>query len=281
VVNPPTASIQQPTASIPSPITRHLPPTSDWNPEQYGRVRDERAQPFFDLMALVQPRPGMRVVDLGCGTGELTRELHVHLDARETLGIDSSPAMLAKAAGFAGDGLRFVAGDIGAFSGEGDYDLIFSNAALQWVPDHQALLRRLTAALSEQGQLAVQVPANHDHPSHLVAAQVAAEAPFREVLAGYVRQAPVLPPEDYASLLYHLGFREQLVRLHVYAHTLESREAVVEWVRGTLLTDYEKRMPSELWPRFLERYQERLLPQLADTRPFFYPFKRVLFWGMR
>ncbi len=281
MVNPPTADIQQPTAAIPSPVTRHPSPSSDWNPEQYSRFRDERAQPFFDLMALVQPRPGMRVVDLGCGTGELTRELHVHLDARETVGIDSSPAMLAKAAGFASDGLRFVAGDIDAFSGEGDFDLIFSNAALQWVPDHPALLRRLTAALSERGQLAVQVPANHDHPSHLVAAQVAAEAPFRDVLAGYVRQAPVLPPEEYATLLDRLGFREQLVRLHVYAHTLESREAVVEWVRGTLLTDYEKRMPPELWPSFLERYQERLLPQLADTRPFFYPFKRVLFWGAR
>ena len=81
-------------------------PSSDWNPEQYGRFRDERARPFFDLLDLVQPRPGMRVVDLGCGTGELTRELHRRLAARETIGIDNSPAMLAKSAAFAGDGLR-------------------------------------------------------------------------------------------------------------------------------------------------------------------------------
>lgn len=256
---------------------------ADWNPQQYGRFRGERAQPFFDLLALVQPRPreGMRVVDLGCGTGELTRELHVHLNARETLGLDSSPAMLAKAAAFAGDGLRFAAGDIGDFRGDGAYDLVFSNAALHWIPDHPALLRRLTAALAEEGQLAVQVPANDDHPSHAAAVAVAGEEPFRQVLGGHARQSPVLAPEAYATLLNELGYRRQRVCLQVYGHALESREAVVEWVRGSVLTDYEKRMPAALWPRFLERYRERLLPQLADTQPFFYPFKRVLFWGAR
>jgi trans-aconitate 2-methyltransferase len=258
-----------------------LSPSCDWNPEQYGRFRDERARPFFDLLDLVQPRPGMRVVDLGCGTGELTRELHRRLAARETIGIDNSPAMLARSAAFAGDGLRFEQGDIGAFASEGGYDLVFSNAALHWIPDHEALLPRLAAALTETGQLAVQVPANDDHPSHTTAVEVAREAPFREALGGHVRESPVLAPEVYATLLHRLGFREQHVRLQVYAHELGSREAVVEWVRGSVLTDYERRLPAELWPRFLERYRERLLPQLDDTRPFFYPFKRVLMWGAR
>jgi trans-aconitate 2-methyltransferase len=258
-----------------------LSPSCDWNPEQYGRFRDERARPFFDLLDLVQPRPGMRVVDLGCGTGELTRELHRKLAARETIGIDNSPAMLARSAAFAGDGLRFEQGDIGAFASEGGYDLVFSNAALHWIPDHEALLPRLAAALTETGQLAVQVPANDDHPSHTTAVEVAREAPFREALGGHVRESPVLAPEVYATLLHRLGFREQHVRLQVYAHELGSREAVVEWVRGSVLTDYERRLPAELWPRFLERYRERLLPQLDDTRPFFYPFKRVLMWGAR
>jgi trans-aconitate 2-methyltransferase len=256
-------------------------PTADWNPEQYGRFRDERAQPFFDLLDLVQPRPGMRVVDLGCGTGELTREMHQRLAARETIGIDNSPAMLAKSAVFAGDGLRFEQGDIGAFTSEGDNDLVFSNAALHWIPEHETLLPRLAVALTPTGQLAVQVPANDDHASHVTAVEVAREALFREALGGHVRQSPVLAPELYATLLHRLGFRDQHVRLQVYAHELESREAVVEWVRGSVLTDYERRLPAELWPRFLERYQERLLPQLEDARPFFYPFKRVLFWGSR
>ena len=256
-------------------------PSSDWNPEQYGRFRDERAQPFFDLLDLVQPRPGMRVVDLGCGTGELTRELHRRLAARETIGIDNSPAMLAKSAAFAGDGLSFEQGDIGAFDGEGDFDLVFSNAALHWVPDHEALLPRLAAALTETGQLAVQVPANDDHPSHATAVEVAREAPFREALGGHVRQSPVLAPEVYATLLHRLGFTRATRPLA----GLRARAGVARGGRGvgpgSVLTDYERRLPAELWPRFLERYRERLLPQLEEREPFFYPFKRVLFWGAR
>jgi trans-aconitate 2-methyltransferase len=256
-------------------------PSPDWNPDQYSRFHRERSQPFFDLLDLVEPRPGMRVVDLGCGTGELTQVLHRRLAARETIGVDTSPAMLAKTAAHAGDGLAFREGNIGAFAAEREYDLVFSNAALHWIPDHETLLPRLAAALTPTGQLAVQAPANDDHPSHATAVAVAREEPFRELLGGHTRQSPVLAPEAYAALLYRLGFPRQHVRMQVYAHELESREAVVEWVRGSVLTDYERRLPPEVWPRFLERYRERLLPQLEDARPFFYPFKRVLFWASR
>src|SRR2546423_5560447 len=89
-----------------------------WNPEQYERFRNERSQPFFDLLALVEARPAMRVVDLGCGTGELTRLLHQTLNASETLGLDSSAAMLAKSQGFAVDGSRFEQSEIGEFAAE-------------------------------------------------------------------------------------------------------------------------------------------------------------------
>ena len=261
-----------------------LSPSSDWNPEQYARFRAERAQPFFDLLDLVAQRPGMRVVDLGCGPGELTRELHLRLAAHETLGIDNSPAMLAKTVAFAGGGVRFVAGDIAAFpdaSEERGFDLVFSNAALHWVPDHEGLLARLTGSLAEHGQMAVQMPANDDHLSHRTAVEVAGEAPFRDALAGHVRRSPVLAPEAYATILHRLGCREQRVRLQVYGHRLPAREDVVEWVRGSVLTDYQRRMPDELWPRFLARYQELLLPRLEDAHPYFYTYKRILFWAVR
>src|SRR5688572_31302350 len=107
-----------------------------WSPDQYTRFAAERKQPFLDLAALVEPRPNMRVVDLGCGTGELTRELHEVLGARETLGIDSSAAMLAKAK--PADGVRFEQSTVEEFEG-GPFDLIFSNAALHWVADHEPL----------------------------------------------------------------------------------------------------------------------------------------------
>ncbi len=130
----------------------------------------------------------MRIVDLGCGTGELTREMHRRLAAGETVGIDSSPAMLAKSAEFAGDGLRFEQGDITAFAADGAFDLVFSNAAIQWVSDHEPLFARLAAALSPTGQLAVQMPANNDHPSHVTAFAIAGEPPFRDALGGYARE---------------------------------------------------------------------------------------------
>ena len=255
--------------------------SSTWDPEQYHRFRGERRQPFFDLLALVRPRPQMRVVDLGCGTGELTRVLHQHLAARETLGIDSSDTMLAKSQAFAGNGLSFEHGDLRAGRCDSHYDLVFSNAALHWVPDHEGLFHHLTTTLAPGGQLAVQVPANFDHPTHVVGAEVAGEEPFRTALAEHTHPSAVLTPDAYALLLAQLGYREQHVRLQVYLHSLASREEVVEWVKGTLLVGYQQRMPAELFARFLGRYRACLLPQLDDRRPYFYPFKRLLLWAMR
>jgi trans-aconitate 2-methyltransferase len=247
-----------------------------WNPEQYARFRDERAQPFYDLLALVEPCPGSRAVDLGCGPGELTRHLHDTLGCRETLGLDSSPAMLHKAAAHAGTGVTFAEQDIATFAPSEPYDLIFSNAALQWVEDHPRLFARLASALAPGGQLAVQMPANHDFPTHVVAAEVAQREPFRSALAGYVRTSPLLSAEAYAELLYELGFTRQSVRLQVYGHVLASRADVIEWVKGTLLTDYEKRLSPALFGTFLEQYRVALLPRLSERAPYFYPFKRLL-----
>jgi trans-aconitate 2-methyltransferase len=255
-----------------------------WDPTQYDRFRDERSRPFFDLLGLVRPKEAMRVVDLGCGTGELTRSLHHRLQAKETLGIDSSASMLERSRAFEGDRLSFARREITelvASTPPGRWDLVFSNAALHWVPDHPGLLARLTSALAPEGQLAIQVPANHDHASQLVAAEVAGEPPFGEALQGFVRRSPVLPPEEYAVLLDGLGYREPHVRLAVYGHRLASRDEVVEWVKATLLTDYQSRMADDLFPRFLERYRERLRLRLSDARPYFFTFKRILLWAQR
>jgi trans-aconitate 2-methyltransferase len=256
-----------------------LPTTADvWNPDQYGKFRDERSAPFRDLLALVRRGGSPRVVDLGCGTGELTRLAHEALSARETVGIDSSGAMLGKAQAHAGGGLSFRQGDIGTFA-EGGFDVVLSNAALHWVPGHGALLERMAGLLSRGGQLAFQVPANDAHPSHAVAREVAREPEFAAPLGGHVRESPVLEPERYAQLLFRLGFVEQRVRVEVYAHRLDARDDVVEWVRGTYLTDFQKRLDPATWERFLARYRERLLAALPDERPFLYTYRRVFVWG--
>jgi trans-aconitate 2-methyltransferase len=250
-----------------------------WSPDQYQRFRDERAQPFLDLLALVMPRPQLRALDLGCGTGELTSQLHHQLGCRETLGVDSSAAMLGQAAPLASATLRFELGDIAAFEAAQPFDLVLSNAAVQWVPDHPRVFERLRNSLAPGGQLAVQMPANHDFPSHVVAAEIASREPFQSALGGYQRHSPVLTPEVYAQLLHDLGFVRQSVRLQVYGHLLDSRSEVVEWVKGTLLTDYERRLPAPLFSQFLATYREALLPQLSPGKPYFYPFKRLLLWA--
>jgi trans-aconitate 2-methyltransferase len=258
-----------------------------WNPAQYGKFAAERARPFEDLLALVDPAPdGLRIehaVDLGCGTGEQTARLHEHLGAADTVGIDSSAAMLEKARPLEHAGLHFELGDIAAFDARREYDVVFSNAALHWVPDHPHLLRRLKDALRPHGQLAVQVPANADHPSHAIAFETAYDASFCEALrnAGdpLVEATPVLAPERYAVLLDELGFAEQHVRLQVYGHHLASTADVVEWTKGTTLTRYERGLPPELYVEFVDRYRRRLLEVLGDRSPYFYPFKRLLFWG--
>ena len=244
-----------------------------WSPEQYTRFASERKQPFTDLVALVERRPKMRVVDLGCGTGELTRELHDALGAEETVGIDDSETMLLKAGHFGGEMLQFEKGSIEAFVSDRPYDLIFSNAALHWIAAHEQLLTRLTNFLSARGQLAVQMPANDDHPSHSVAAEVAREFGLEP------RPDHVLPVQRYGELLHRLGYERQHVRLQVYGHVLPSTDDVVEWVRGALLTHYQSQLPPDRFEELLTEYRARLKRVLGEERPYFYTYKRVLVWG--
>lgn len=208
-----------------------------WNPDVYERFQEERSRPFYDLADMVRGQEGLRVLDLGCGTGKLTQYLHQKLAARETVGLDASENMLQKARQFEGDGLRFEFGQIEDDPVPGKFDLVFSNAALQWVKGHEALFEKLSAKLQPGGQLAVQVPAMDSEPVHIVAVETAQE--FSKELGGYVRRLEVLTLEDYARLLYKLRFVEQQVRLQIYGHVLPSREAVIEWYRGTLLTTYQ------------------------------------------
>jgi trans-aconitate 2-methyltransferase len=258
--------------------------TDTWDPKQYDKFQRERDQPFFDLLALVRPAPGMRVVDLGCGTGALTRILHERLQARDTIGIDRSARMLEDAIAAAPvAGLRFEVQTIDAFlSGDGGTpDLLFSNAVFQWIDGHETLLERLASRLAPCGQIAFQVPANHTHPSHLVADELTEVEPFRSALGGWRRALTVLEPEAYARLLFRYGFADPIVRLIVYPHVLAGPEEVVEWTKGTLLTEYARHLPSDLFDRFVEQYRARLMTRLDGDRPFFFPFKRILCWGQR
>ncbi|MGP8160840.1 MAG: methyltransferase domain-containing protein [Candidatus Dormibacteria bacterium] len=252
-------------------------PASPWDPEQYNRFAAEREQPFWDLRSLVEAAPSPRVADLGCGDGRLTAALHRELRAASTAGIDLSATMLARAASHAGGGVTFTSGDLATWSGAG-FDLIFSNAALQWVPDHAGVLERWRSSLAGGGQLAVQVPANADHPSHAVLRELAAERLGPDAPADPVA-ANVLAPEEYALLLDTLGFERQHVRLQVYAHRLRSAADVVEWMKGTSLTRFQLAMDTRDYEALVDEYRRRLVATLPGSRPYLYAFKRILMWG--
>lgn len=201
------------------------------------------------------------------------------------VGIDNSPAMLEIAEQHGRVEVGFRYGDISRWTSDADHDLVLANAALQWVPDHHAVLERWVAALAPGGQLAVQVPANHDHASHLASAQVARREPFLSALGGEPPADPVaanvLPPAGYAELLHELGVDEQSVRLQVYPHVFESSSDVVEWTKGTSLTRFFKRLPPEMHEPFVDAYRSELLGRIGDVSPYFYAFKRILMWGRR
>lgn len=201
----------------------------------------------------------MNVVDLGCGPGELTRRLASLLPDSEVLGLDSSAEMLPKEPGF-------QQGRIEDF--EGQFDLIFSHAALQWVDDHPSLFAKLWTCLKPGGQLLVQMPYNFDHPSHLAAVKVA------QSLGQPVRKFPMLPLEEYARLLYDLGAVESEVVLKVYPHILADADSIVEWTKGTLLTAYDTT------DAFLAAYREEVR-RACPGAPVFYGFKRLLLTATR
>src|SRR5262249_51638078 len=192
-----------------------------------------------------------------------------------TLGIDSSRAMIEQVKAQRAANLEFRSQEIEKFNEPG-WDLIFSHAALHWISDHRALFKTFSQLLNPAGQIAIQIPANENYPTQQISKVLAQEAPFYEALEGYVQSYGNLDIAEYAELLAELGFSEQHVRMQVYSHRLPSREAVVQWVLGTHLSDYKRRLPSALFEKFLDAYRERLFAALPDTKPFFYPFKRIL-----
>jgi len=244
-----------------------------WNPDQYHKFQAERSAPFDDLLKLVIVRPNLRSIDLGCGTGELTCRLADMLSGSQVLGLDSSPNMLEKARQFTRPGLSFSLGDQALL--QDNWDLIFSNAALQWSADHQSLLIHLFSKLSSGGQIAVQVPSNHTHISHRLIIETAQEEPFRSILQGFIRISPVLSIDHYAELLFSLGAEEIIVFEKVYGHILKNADEVVEWVSGTALVPYFERLGAEKEP-FLRALRRKMCAALPGS-PIYYPFKRTFF----
>ena len=229
----------------------------DWSARQYSAFEDERTRPVRDLVAAVPTRQVRRAVDLGCGPGNSTEVLAAAFPDAAMTGVDNSPDMLA-AARKRLPAVRFDLADLSAWNPPEAWDVMLSNAALQWVPDHAALLPRLVGRLAPGGSLAVQVPDNLDEPSQALMRQVAAERPWRETLADAAgARTAVGSAPWYYGLLRPLCARVDVWRT-TYHHPLNGAEAVVEWFRSTGLRPFLAPLDEAQRTGFVARYQEEV-----------------------
>lgn len=255
-----------------------------WSPSQYARFEAERNRPIHDLLAQLPVEGVAKVVDLGCGPGNSTELLIERFPGAVVSGMDSSAEMIA-AARKRLPGVVFEVADIkGWRSGEGPLDLIFANAALQWVPDHATLLPTLLAELAPGGRLAVQMPDNLDEPSHRLMREVAADGTWAARLAGSAGARHARHGADwYFRLLREAGAEVDVWRT-TYHHPLAGgAKAVVEWFKGSGLRPYVQPLEPEEADAFLARYEAavgKAYPALPDGTVLL-PFPRLLFVARR
>ncbi|GGD96448.1 trans-aconitate 2-methyltransferase [Aureimonas endophytica] len=241
---------------------------ADWNAALYLRFADERTRPARELLARVPANDPAVAVDLGCGPGNSTALLAERFPQAVLLGLDSSPDMLAKARGDL-PAARFVLGDIARFEPEAPVDLLFANASLQWLRDHETLLPRLFSLLAPGGVLAVQMPDNQEEPSHRLMREAAGAGQWRAKIddADKVR-ARILPAEAYYDLLAPLA-REVDIWRTTYHHVMADEGAIVEWVSATGLRPFLDPLDEDERAAFLADYRARLAaayPARADGR---------------
>lgn len=233
---------------------------SMWDPEQYLAFGDERSRPFFDLVARVGAKRPEHVVDLGCGPGQLTEALAARWPEATVWGVDSSAEMIDATRRCADvDGrLRFIHADLRDWQPPSQLDVVFSNATLQWVPEHVELLERLVSWLRPDGWLAFQVPGNFRAPSHRILAELRQSDRWRaHVGAGADRHLAVLDPAGYAEVLIGLGLAVDAWET-TYLHLLSGPDPVLEWVKGTGLRPVLAALDGTGQDLFLAQYAQAL-----------------------
>jgi trans-aconitate 2-methyltransferase len=257
-----------------------------WDPARYQAFSDDRSRPFGDLVARIAAESPRRVVDLGCGPGNLTATLAARWPDAEVVGIDSSASMLESAAELAADvpNLTFEQGAIEDWTPTDRDDVVVTNAALQWVPSHVELLPGWLAALPDGAWFAMQVPGNFDSPSHALMRSVAAEGPWASALEGVLRAEPVLDGAGYLDLFETAGLRTVAWET-TYLQLLQGEDPVLAWVRGTglrpALAALDAADPSgELTRAYETTYRDALRTAYpAGPHGTVYPFRRIFAVG--
>ncbi|MFF0288359.1 trans-aconitate 2-methyltransferase [Streptomyces sp. NPDC005262] len=210
--------------------------TPSWDPQQYLRHADHRTRPFRDLLARVPELPAApapRIADLGCGAGNVTALLADRWPEGRITGYDNSPQMLEQARAHATPFLDFAEADATTWTPDEPYDLIVSNALLQWVPGHTDRFPAWLDAITPGGTFAFQVPGNFDQPTHVLMRELAESPRWRSRLTGILRHADaVLTPTAYLDALTAPGITADVWET-TYLHLLQGEDAALDWVKGT------------------------------------------------
>ena len=252
---------------------------SDWNPNQYLKFAEERAQPCRDLAARIAVASVRSVIDLGCGPGNSTAVLRDRWPDAEFTGLDSSAEMIERARRES-PAHRWIAGDIAkwAAGGDGQFDVVFSNAALQWVSDHESLYPRLLSHVAPGGALAIQIPGNLNALPHRLMREVAAKPAWSRCFPpGKVREWHHHEMEFYYDVLAPAAARLELWATE-YLHILPDAASIVEWYRGTGLRPFIELLETDAdRQRFAADYLESLRPHFPPRAAggVLFPFRRI------
>ncbi len=245
-----------------------------WDPAQYLRFSDERLRPALDLLAQVPLSAPRRVIDLGCGPGNVTAVIRARFPDADVTGLDNSASMLERARRDVPD-CRFEQADASSWMPPAPPDLIYSNAALHWLGGHETLLPRLVSLLAPGGCLAVQMPAMHDAPLRALQQEVAARGRWASLLACVGSAPPILDPGAYWDLLRPVTASLDLWDT-TYMHALQGDDAVVQWAMGTSLRPFLAPLAGGMRADFLAAYAEAIrphYPKRADGTTLL-PFRR-------
>ncbi|WP_343321802.1 methyltransferase domain-containing protein [Sphingobacterium multivorum] len=252
-----------------------------WNPTVYNQFKDIRFKPFYDLSELVTADKIEHAVDLGCGTGEQTAILSEQFSQATFLGVDSSAEMLSKSHQLETERLKFRQSSVENFLAEPKtWDLIFSNAALQWLEDHQVLFPKIISKLNAGGQLAIQMPYQQENILNKILFELSMEEPYRSYLKGWNRASSVLDIDSYAQLLFDNGLDQLNLSLRVYPLIAPDAETLYNFIAGSALIPYIEHLEEEKKPLFLAAFKTRIKKHFVKF-PAIYSFKRILLYGRK
>ncbi|GEN75392.1 methyltransferase domain-containing protein [Chryseobacterium hagamense] len=252
-----------------------------WNPEVYNRFKNIRFKPFFDLSDLITDHGNMKAIDLGCGTGEQTALLAEKFQQSVFTGIDSSPEMLARAENLRHERLHFRQTTTEeVLESDERWDLIFSNAALQWSDHHHDLFPKLISRLNPDGQLAVQMPYQPGNLLNRILFDLASEEPFRTQLDGWNIHSPVLTLDEYVQILFENGLKDLNVFQKVYPIIAEDHDTLFNFISGSALIPYLERLTEDQQNAFTTEFKRRIAKEFPKL-PAVYSFKRILMYGRK